>query len=477
MENHLLNPSDYSSDVSGEENHPPVFVFKTIRLNPGVTQTNFFCSLLFSVISAFGIGGTAGLQLMILLDPDYYNVSQDNAGSINSMILIVQSLVGMATGIPYGHLVDTIGRKMLVIIGAISFLIGCLLLPSQTSVFPGFILAFILITNGSAAFSSLPLMADYVAEESRGKAFAIAGTILSFAILIPNLLVKGLLYADVSLGVCYYIFGIITFVGLLINNLGLRKGTYRLEKPENTQKTPQHPSDQSFLDRMKEAYEIFKGNNWLKISIVLQALAGSDFMILMSFLALYVKSLYPDDVSATEGNTAVNNLQTLTTIMMMISMPFFGYILDKKNIFLQLCLLSLSGGIISLIFFSLTTQPSSFTLYLGALIFGSTLPGLGTILNLITFKHYPAEKRGIMVGFAQLVTNCSYFILAIGGGILYDHWRTGPFVISAGLLALTIVIVLILFKRIPSEEVSEKVEEIDLQVLDSRKSEKYQQIH
>ena len=477
MKNHLLNPSDCSSNVSNAKEQPPVFVFKSIRLNPGITQTNFVCSLLFSVISAFGMGGTAGLQLLILLDPSYYNVSQDNAGSINSMILIIQSLVGMATGIPYGHLVDTIGRKMLVVIGSFSFLAGCLLLPLQTSVFPGFVLAFILITNGSAAFSSLPLMADYVAEESRGKAFAIAGVILSFAILIPNLLVKGLLYADVSLGVCYYIFGIITFVGLLINNFGLRKGTYRLEKPEDAQKTSQH-SQQSFLDRMKEAYQIFKNNNWLKISLVIQALAASDFMILMSFLALYVKSLYPGEASATEGNTAVNNLQTLITLTMLVSMPFFGYILDKKNIFLQLCLLSLGGGITSLILFSLTTQPSSFTLYLGAFVFDSTLPGLGTILNLITFKHYPAEKRGIMVGFAQLVTNCSYFILAIGGGVLYDHWRTGPFVVSAGLLAFTIVIILILFKRIPPESshVSEKVE-VDLEVLDSGKSGRYKQLH
>ncbi len=446
----IMNQSQSDSpsyDVFDEEKGS-IYVLKGIRLNPGVTKLNFFCCLIFSVITLFGTSGVNGIQLLILLDPKYYNVSQSSAGSINSLVLIVQASVAIIMSVPYGHLVDTVGRRMLVTIGAFSFLLGCLLLPTQKSIIPGFVMAFILITNASTAFQSLPLMADYVAEESRGRAFATSAVVVGLAVLIPNLLTKYLLYADVPLGICYYIFGISAFVGLLINNIGLKKGTFGSKKQEDGEKKiPEKP----FWQRMKEAYNIFKSNNWLKISLVLQVLAASDFTIFMSYLSLYVKSLFPD--GSADGNTLVNNLQTILITLMMVCVPLYGFLLDKKNMTIQLCLFSLIGGAGALTMFSFVTQATDYKLYLGTFIFGSTLPGLATITNIITFKHYPAEKRGLMVGFAQFVTNCSYFVLAIGSGYLYDHWkRNGPFMVCAGMLSLATIVISLIYCRIPKEQ-------------------------
>ncbi len=454
MKDPLMKEADSPSEIIDEEieEKDPVYVFNVIRLNPGVTKLNFVCGLLFSLITLFGTGGVSGLQLLILLDPKYYNIPQSNAGSVNSLVLVISSSVAIITGVPYGHLADTLGRRMIVTIGAFSFLLGCLLMPLQTSVFPGFIMAFILITNASTAFSSLPLIADYVAEESRGKAFAFVAVIICFAALIPNLFTKYLLYSEVPLGVCYYIFGISAFVGLLINNLGLRKGIYKSKKQDEAQTTPQG----SFLKRMIDAYQIFKSNNWLKISLVLQALAASDFSVFMSFLAVYVKSFFPD--GSTEGNTLVNNLQTILILTMIVSMPLTGILLDKTKKMIPICLISLCGGVIALVLFSISTKPSDITLFVGAFLFGSTLPGLATVINLINFKHYPAEKRGLMIGFAHLITNSSYFVFAVGGGFLYDKWRkNGPFMVCAGLLGLTILLVFLISRKIRKEEETTEV--------------------
>jgi len=451
MMSKLLNPENPPSNFSTEEK-PPVYVFKSIRLSPDITKTNFFCCLMFSILSLCGSGGISSLQLLILLDPKYYNVSQDNAGSVNTLCLIIQSCVTISLGIPYGHLGDKFGRRTVIVLGALSFLLGSLLIPFQKTIFPGFVAGFLLIANATTAFASVPLLADYVAEESRGKAFAIFGMILALAMLIPNLLTKAFFYAEFSLGLCYQIFGISSVAGLLLNNLGLRKGTTRsseAKSDENKAKEQEIP----FIVRMKEAIQVFRGNRWLQISLTLQAFASSDLAIFGSFLTLYVQYLFPTGgTGEVDGKIILNNLQTILIVMMMISLPTFGVLMDKMKKPMHLCMVSLCGGIFSLILFTMSSRTMTWTLYVGVFIFGSTISGLPTIINLINFKHYPSEKRGIMVGFSQLVTNASYLTLAFVNGLLYDNWRKdGPFLVCIGLMVFAVLMVLILYSKIPSE--------------------------
>ena len=182
----------------------------------------------------------------------------------------------------------------------------------------------------------------------------------------------------------------------------------------------------------------------------------------MSFISLYIKSLFSVDTPVVDQNTAVNNFQTMILVMMMISNATCGYLIDKKNMIIQSCMYALIGGAGSLMLLAFSFKPTAITLYVGALLFGLTLPGLGTITNLLNLKNFPADKRGVMTGFCQMVSNISYSIIAGGGGLLYDNWkRNGPFVICAGLLVFAAFLVLIIYARIKIAEGKAKSREKD----------------
>jgi len=433
-----------------EEKHESgVYAFKVIRLNPEVTKANFTCSLIYSMMSILCAASATGLSPLILLDPNYYNISQDHIGTLNSLILIIQSVVKIATAVPYGYFADKFGRRKVIVIGAVSFLIGAAIIPMQKTVFPGFIIATVLIANSSAAFSSVPLLADYVADESRGKASAMTGAIIFVTSMIFYVFMQLFLSVGYSLGVVLYIFTVAGFVGILLNNLGLQKGLFHLKGQQDKPKEAEAP----FFERMGEAMRIFKANDWLKLSVVLQILGSSDFGIIMSFISLYVKSLFTDGTPVTDQNAIVGRLSMLSVVMMMFSNFGAGYILDKKNMIFQPSLFALLGGAVSLLLIAISTTPSALTLYLGCILFGFTVPGLFPITSLLNTRYFPVDKRGVMSGFCSIISNIAYFLIAGGGGLLYDNWeRNGPFLFCAGLLVLAALMVLILYFKVKKTE-------------------------
>ncbi len=466
----LLNPEDNASYVSTEEK-PPVYAFKSIRLMPGATKTNFVCCMLFSVIMVFSMAGAGNLQLLILLDKDYYNIPQDHMGTLNSLILVIQSVVKMATVVFYGYLADKLGRRTAIFLAAVSFLISCFLVPTQKTFFPGFTIPTVLAANAYAAYASVPLLADYVADESKGTASAIFAVVVCLSALLSNIFMKVLFYANVPLGMCYYIVGASVFFMLLLNNLGLQKGTFHLQFQKSVVGSATEP-EKPFMEKMKEAIKIFRGNSWLKMSLTLQIFGSSDFAIFMSFISLYIKSLFSDDTPVVDQNTTVNNFQSMILLMMMASNGFCAYMIDKKNKIIQPCLLALGGGAASLVLLALSFKPTAVTLYVGSVLFGLTLPGLNTITTLLNLRNFPADKRGLMNGFCQLVSNTSYFIIAGGGGLLYDNWRrNGPFVICAGLLVLAAFIVLFIYSGIPKTVKKDSVtSDKEAQIVDESKT-------
>lgn len=439
------------------------YAMKVIRLNPGITQTNFFCCIFHSMLIVFSFIIIGQLQPLIILDEEYYNVSQDEAGRVNTIIMIFQVIVRIAVMIPYGHYADKIGRKTMIRYGALNYLVSCILVPFQKSIFPGFIFAAILFSNGAAAVSSVPLLADYIADESKGKASGIVSMMIGLCAIIANLFVKLLLYKKFPLGTCYIVIGIMLFLALFLNSLGLKEGTYRAK---NTNNLPEQPNPTSIIANFKEALTYYKTNGWLRISLIIQIIGSSDFHIFLTFMTLYVKSLFSSEVDSATANLTVNNIQTLVFLPSFFSNIIYGYFLDKPNKTINVSLFALTGGACSFIIMSLSTDPYDLKIRIAALLLGATIPGLFVITSFLNIKNFPPEKRGMMMGFSGLVGGIGYFIISAGGGIIYDKWRKdGPFLAGTALLVIAIIFVLRTYKSIRNEQVSppEKNEEESVQ--------------
>jgi len=440
-----LDESCFQNDLITpmERKESSVKVFNFIKLNPGISRANFFCCILFYMVMVFSYAVPGSLQPLIILHHDYYNIPQNQAGKITSMVLIIQLVVKILVSIPYGHLADKFGRKLVIVYATLNYLVGSLLIPAQTSLFPGFIIAKALSANSASAFATVPLLADYIADESKGKAAALVVMFFGVGGLSANIFAKVLLYKEISLGTCYILTGALVFAAMCFICLGL-KSNY----PTHIKHLNISENRGSFIQQTKEAISIFKGNGWLRILLVLQILGSSDFMVFFTFMTIFVKSLFPENVEEATQNIVVNNLQTLVVIPMILGNIGYGYFLDKKNMLIRIAIFALAGGAVSFMLIANSSSPYSWTIDFGAIMLGATLPGLFVISNYLGIKNYPPDKRGIMVGFSGLVGYIGYFIIATGGGILYDSWRKeGPFLICTGLLLVAICLVLVIYRN------------------------------
>jgi len=422
-----------------EEPEKSVTVLNIIKLNPGISKQNFWCCVFHYMSMIFCVIAVGVLQPLILLDKNYYNVAQDEAGSITSLILVIQLVVKIVVSVPYGHYADKFGRKTAIFYGAANYLASCLLVPIQTSIFPGLVLSKLLFANSAAALHAVPLIADYIADESKGKATGFLALGVGIAAMLSNVFLKILFYSNFSLGSCYVIMGIIGTSLMCINTLGLKDGVYI----KDSQPRAQHNNfDLAELKKnIYEAYDIFKGNGWLLISLVLQILGSADFMVFFTFLTLYVRSMFTEADSSL-ANIVISNLQSLVMIPMFFCTLLYGYVMDRKRQALLLSYIALGGGTLSFILITISTHPTDKLIKIGSVMLGSTLPGLFVISNYLNIKNFPEDKRGIMIGFTGMIGNVGHFIIASGGGLLYDYWRKdGPFLVCAGLLIVAMILV------------------------------------
>jgi len=424
---------------------PPIYVCRTIRLNEGISTKNYYCSLIHSILKILGYYVASSLQTLVLLDPDYYNADPKSIGELTAFILVLQLILNMVVNVAYGHLCDKLGRKTMIYYGAINYLISCIVITTQRSIFPGFIIGKLILTNAEAALDSVPLTADYIHNESKGKAVGLSGFVFSASSLVANLYLKSLFYEDLSLGKIYMITGAFIFTALIINSFGLKGGQYHLF---NERKNSNIYVDLPFLQRVKEALQSFKSNGWLIIALILQVLGSSDFYIFFTFLLLFVKSMMPPDVPEMTFNILVNNLQTLVILPGIVTNFLYGYFLDKKNKPLETAIFALAGGALASLLTCFVTNPYDWKIFASALLLGLTIPGLFVISMYLTIKHIPSDKRGLMIGFKSMVGDIAYFVIASGGGLLYDYWRKdGPFIVCTVMLCVALISTLIVHKK------------------------------
>jgi len=444
--NHSYTPFDVESegletDIESEKSPSQIGVsllWNTIQLNPGISKLNFFCCVLFYCSMVFGFTAAHSLQPLILTDKDYYNISQDKTGGVLSLIMAVQLVVKVIVGIPYGHFADKFGRKNMIVLGSVCYLASFILVPLQTTIL-GLIVAKILLANGTSCLHAVPLMIDYISNESRGRASALLNMATSLSAIAASLSVRKLFQENFSIGSCYMIFGIGVSLVMILDVLGLKGGHYF---SENLHSSTARENITSLKQNIRESVSLFKENGWLAIGLVLKIFGGSDIMVFFMFMSVFVKSMFPEDFDPKQANIIVTNFNIMVKLTSFFSNIFYGWFLDKKNKPITAGYIALIGGCFAFFLFSTSSRYDDWTLYLGAPLIGATLPGLFVIINFINMKHFPPEKRGVMMSVTGFAGHISHFLIASAGGLLYDHVsKSGPFRMCCVFLIISVLLV------------------------------------
>jgi MFS family permease len=419
--------------------------FYTIKLNKGITKVNYVCSLIQYLLTISHIYMSDSLQPLILLDHNYYHIEKKHEGTILGVILVIQLVVKVTGSLILGHFVDVYGRRKMLTIGSLLIFIGCMLVPSQKTVFPGFVFAKMFFALGNTIVLLLPFNADYVHDDSKGKASGISITLSAIGAIVGNIALKIFLIEGVALGNIYYIWGVYVIVVFNINSLGLKGGNlyYRIRKSLSSVNTSR-PVREIFSD----AYQTFLQIPWLMIALFLQILGNADFYILTVIFAIFIKSLFPEDTPDSVSNMFVNNIQTLTLVPALVSNLIYGWYLDRTKKVMNSIYASLFGGIIGFSIAISVEQPTDVALKVAGVVLGSTLTGIYTNAQYLGNTYFPQEKRGILLGVMGAFGYIGYMILAVGGGYLFDVWkRTAPFIINVVFLVICVIGVFVIYKK------------------------------
>eukprot|EP01017_Pseudomicrothorax_dubius_P042836 TRINITY_DN7049_c0_g1_i1.p1 TRINITY_DN7049_c0_g1~~TRINITY_DN7049_c0_g1_i1.p1 ORF type:complete len:282 (-),score=47.11 TRINITY_DN7049_c0_g1_i1:63-815(-) len=181
---------------------------------------------------------------------------------------------------------------------------------------------------------------------------------------------------------------------------------------------------------------------WILMGYIISFIAVGETFLSASTIIMWTKKHYVVEV---EGSLQATHIMAVVFGMVFITGGITGYITDHMSLFTNVgltCLLSFLG--MSTIIF--VNNPEHPITYLGLVLWGTSLAGLGALSTYLVDRFTPEEHRGkahAIQGIASVVgiIFCSHL-----GGFLFDHWTIhAPFILFLAALAITLVFLLIIW--------------------------------
>jgi len=316
------------------------------------------------------------------------------------LALGIYGLTQASLQIPFGMLSDRFGRKPIICLGLIIFIIGSLIAAMSDSIY-GLILGRALQGAGAIAAAIMALAADLSTEHHRTKVMALIGISIgisfSVAFVIGPLLynyigINGLFY----LGICLAILAILTLLFIVPNPLEQterHKGSINLQSLKSVLSNP-------YL--LKLDISIFSSHLILMANFVVIPLALRDLIQIAStsHWQVYLGVLF-------------------ASLFIMVPFLIFGERLKKSKVFYTISIILIILSQAGLAFFHLDL----ISLVLFMVLFFGAFNYLEALLPSEVSKATSAETKGTALG----VYSSSQFIGIFFGGLLggFFHQQFG----------------------------------------------------
>ena len=122
----------------------------------------------------------------ILTDPNYYGVKSDDIGTVEGNVAYQGEAFVIITSLITGPILDTVGRKIPVILGYLVTGTAIFSIPFFNSIYPSFFILRTLICMGTVIGLNLPLLPDYVHKGSLGLANAYNEVVISISFILAS---------------------------------------------------------------------------------------------------------------------------------------------------------------------------------------------------------------------------------------------------------------------------------------------------
>ena len=420
-------------------NEPPatgnVPRFLGLHLQPGVFRgqmLSFYLACYATIMLA-----TFVPQIQPFLLADVLRMETGQQGTVSGQLNFWGEIVIILTVGFWGSLSDRAGRRLVTALGFLLAAAGIMLYGLARDL-SGLLLARVVYSAGIAAVSTMiiTLMADYVADASRGKATGLLGimnglgamTAALFLLKLPTMFQNGGMGPEQA---AYSTYGIMAAVALLLGLVmfaGLRRATAE-QREERT------PIVQQLRHGLGEARRPI-----IALAYAASFVARGNLAVVGTFFTLWA-SVYGTrelGLSSAEAVAQGGGVLAVSYMASLLSAPLFGMMADRINRTSALAVtLAISAvGYGSTVFLD---DPFSLPTMFCLVLIGMAEVGCIITSGVLIAERAPDRIRGSVVGVFTLTGAVGILIASIVGGYLFDHWTmTGPFVFF-GMISLVVL--------------------------------------
>lgn len=408
-----------------------------VNLLPGIKPANmsvYVIGALFAMLFS-----TFVPQAQPFLLTEILHIPESQQGTLSGYLGLAATIVGLIMPGIWGTLSDKTGRRIVYALGFLISALGVAIYPLAGSII-GLYLCRALFATGSTASQTMStaILADYVDNKDRGKAYGMAsaasgiGALLTVFLFLklPDLFMQSGLNAQLAARYTYWIVAFVGVIAMFVMLTGLAKKS-----------KSQAEEKRSALQIAGDALKAARADPVIFLAYGVTFAATGAITVIGTFFTLWIVTYGTTrgGLTSAEALARAGMIMGITQMMGLISGPIFGIISDRIP---RVLAVMLSAG--------LTAAAYAATLFIsnplsGVMIVLGLFLGLVQISGVITggaliAQQTPDSVRGSVMGFYNFCAALGTMLASVLGGFLFDHWLPqGPFALSA---ALSLMIVL-----------------------------------
>ena len=351
--------------------------------------------MLKTVLSLSFVVGSRFFGLFIILP--VFGLYASNLNNSNTMLagvaIGIYALMQMIFQIPFGAMSDKFGRKNVMSLGLIIFIIGSLICGFTNDIY-WMIFGRFLQGSGAVGSVAIAMISDFTNEEKRGKAMAIMGMMIGAAFGL-SMVLGPYLSARYGLGVLFHISTALTLICIILLYTTV---------PEEIKI--------SSLQKKVSIIEILvqKDLALMNLTNFLQKM-----LLTMTFFVIPI-------VLVTKLGFMEKNLWIIYSISMVfgfIAMGMAGFMGEKRGLSKVILLLGISFFIFSYICFVVANSKILFII--GVILFFIGFNMHEPIMQSAASKFAKSDQKGAVLGVFNAAGYFGTFVGGIGGGVMLEN--------------------------------------------------------
>ena len=420
-----------------------------LQLENNVSGTNlltFYFACLATIMFASFIP-----QSQPFLLTEFLGIPPERHGMVSGLLNFWAEIAIIIAVAIFGPLSDRFGRRPITGFGFVVMSAGIALYPHARDVTE---LLFVRLAYavGLAAVTTtiVALVADYVRNESRGRATGLQGVMngvgamicVFFLLQLPAILQNNGATAHEAGIQTYSLVALVSLITGILMLIGLKPGA-----------RTQSEHSESLLSITRNGLRAARDPG-IALAYGASFVARGNLMIVGTFFTLWVTNYGTAEMgmSRADALARAGMIVGIAQGCALLGAPVFGILADKitriRALIIALLISAIGYG--STLFI---TDP-----FTTGMIVCAALIGLGEIGCIITSgvlvtQQAPESHRGAVIGFFTLSGAVGILVASVVGGYLFDAWRaSGPFVFFGGVALLVLIWAIVLENRTAKDQ-------------------------